>query len=120
MRSRARSRVEEVRSRVQAKRGTVLGHEGVTGVRPQMKMGGGQLIQQVRQRADQVTARIQERKSGLIPKVQEFKPGERIRKVLTPQTTGYNPEIVSHAGLSVEGEEFKLRLADQRGLSVII
>lgn len=103
LRGRARSKLNELRGRVQAKRGQFMGSRAGT-LRPQARVGGGALMQEARRRAERFTARIQERKPGILPMVKEFKPGERVKKILSPQNT-YRPSIVSRGSLSVEAEE---------------
>ena len=74
-------------------------------------MGGGALLAEARKRAERITARIQERKPGVIPMVKEFRPGERIKKILAPS-------IVDRPGLAVEGEE--AYPYNKREMSVIV
>ena len=74
MRNKAQQKISEVRSRIQSR----------TLRRP--SVGQGTIITQVMTRADRLTARIQERKPSLLPMVKEFKPGERVKQILTPQT----------------------------------
>lgn len=47
-----------------------------------MRLGGGALVEQARQRANIAARRLSERKPGVIPMVKEFKPGERVREIL--------------------------------------
>lgn len=78
-------KLEELRSRVQSKvaqaRGRFAGQRG-GGYSPQMQIGGGQLINRAKAKAEQIMRKVKERRPGIIPMVKEFKPGERIRKVI--------------------------------------
>ena len=74
LRDRAKQRLEEIRNKFQ-----------IGSIRSQ-PIGEGSVFNKMRSRADRITARIQERKPGLLPMVNEFKPGQRVKKILTPQT----------------------------------
>lgn len=77
--------LEEIRTRVKKRTDEIRGRLG-TGGTIRRQVGNGALVNQMMSRANTITARIQERKPGIIPMVKEFKPGERIKKVITPQT----------------------------------
>ena len=82
-----------------------------------MVIGGGALIERTRQRLDQITARIKERKPLIIPKIKEWKPGSRIREILAPQTQFYGG-VMDRPGMSVETEPEQRRLTETTTLSV--
>jgi len=112
--------VEKVRTKIQeirARRPKLLAQRQTRG----QVIGGGALIERARQRVETLTARIKERKPQLIPKVKEWKPGERIREVLAPQTSAPAPSyyggVMDRPGLSVETER-EQKLYDHRNISV--
>ena len=92
---RVRSRIQEIRARR-----PLLGQ-----TRGQQVIGGGALIERTRQRLDQITARIKERKPLIVPKIKEWKPGSRIREMDRP-------------GMSVETEPEQRKIAEDRGIAV--
>jgi hypothetical protein len=77
-------KVQELRSRLQARVGAARARvpAGRFMGQGQMRLGGGALVDQARQRADMAARRLAERKPGVIPMVKEFRPGERIRQFL--------------------------------------
>lgn len=89
LRGRVMGRMSEVRSR--ARSGGFMG-QGLS--RQGMKLGGGQLVSQARQRANMASRRLSERKPGMIPMVKEFKPGQRLRQ--------FFPEITDYKDMAVE------------------
>ena len=99
---RVRSRIQEIRARR-----PLLG---------QQVIGGGALIEKTRQRLDQITARIKERKPLIVPKIKEWKPGSRIREILAPQT--YYGGVMDRPGMSVETEPEQRKIAEDRGIAV--
>jgi len=101
---RVRSKIQEIRARR-----PILGQ-----TRGQV-IGGGALIERTRQRIDQITARIKERKPMIIPKIKEWKPGSRIREILAPQ---YYGGVMDRPGLSVETEPEQRKIAEDRGIAV--
>jgi len=106
--------VEKVRSRIQeirARRPKLLRGQ-------EMVVGGGALIERTRQRVEQITARIKERKPMIVPKIKEWKPGERIRELLAPQTTSYYGGVMDRPGLSIETESEQRQIATDRGIAV--
>ena len=102
---RVRARIQEIRARR-----PLLGH-----TRGQV-IGGGALIERTRQRLDEITAKIKERKPLIIPKIKEWKPGSRIREILTPQT--YYGGVMDRPGMSVETEPEQKKIAEDRGIAV--
>ena len=74
--------VERVRSRIQE----IRARRSLLGQTRGQVIGGGALIERTRQRLDEITARIKERKPLIVPKIKEWKPGSRIREILAPQT----------------------------------
>jgi len=102
---RVRSRIQQIRARR-----PLLGQ-----TRGQQVIGGGALIERTRQRLDQITARIKERKPMIIPKIKEWKPGSRIREILAPQ---YYGGVMDRPGLSVETEPEQRKIAEDRGIAV--
>ena len=102
--SRVRSRIQEIRAR------RLLGQ-----TRGQV-IGGGALIERTRQRLDEITAKIKERKPLIIPKIKEWKPGSRIREILAPQT--YYGGVMDRPGMSVETEPEQRKIAEDRGIAV--
>ena len=102
---RVRSRIQQIRARR-----SLLGQ-----TRGQQVIGGGALIERTRQRLDQITARIKERKPMIIPKIKEWKPGSRIREILAPQ---YYGGVMDRPGLSVETEPEQRKIAEDRGIAV--
>ncbi len=103
---RVRSRIQEIRARR-----PLLGQ-----TRGQQVIGGGALIEKTRQRLDQITARIKERKPLIVPKIKEWKPGSRIREILAPQT--YYGGVMDRPGMSVETEPEQRKIAEDRGIAV--
>ena len=102
---RVRSRIQEIRARrplLRQTRGQVI--------------GGGALIERTRQRLDEITARIKERKPLIVPKIKEWKPGSRIREILAPQT--YYGGVMDRPGMSVETEPEQRKIAEDRGIAV--
>ena len=112
-------KLEELRSRVQSKvaqaRGRFAGQRS-GGLNPQMKIGGGQLINKARAKADQVMRKVKERRPGIISQVKEFKPGERIRKVIptmrgditslpVPTRSGKEFSVAEEPGIPYDGRE---------------
>lgn len=95
-----RRRLEEIRERIQSRLRTVLGPGA--GMRGELEIGGGKLIEKARTRIDELTARIKERRVKVIPTVSEalakWKPGVRIKEVV--------PEVPK---LAVEEKKFQLR-----------
>lgn len=87
---------ERVRTKVQQIRGQALGG--------QKRLGGGNIMEKVKARANQATARIRERKPGIFPKIQEFRPGTRIRQILSPQDYHGGSVTRLGTGISVEAE----------------
>ena len=86
-----------------------------------MVVGGGALIERARQRVETITARIKERKPEIVPKIREWKPGERIRELLAPQTEptpSYYGGVMDRPGMSVETEPERRKLTEAIGLSV--
>lgn len=109
LRERLRAKVDELRSRI--------GVRG--GYAPQMRVGGGQLIERARTKADEIMRRVRERKPEIIPAVKEFKPGERIRKIVGTFRTDITslPEPTrSGRGFSIAEESAKP--ADKREIVV--
>lgn len=96
-------RAEEMRGRLRGRGvlGSSQSFSKTRGVRGQGRLGGGALLEEAMKRAETITARIQERKPGVIPMVKEFRPGERIKRILAP----VRGSIVDSGQLSVEGEE---------------
>ncbi|MBA7663269.1 hypothetical protein ES703_71308 [subsurface metagenome] len=95
---------EKARSRVQKMRGQVQGVRGQAGVRGQ-RLGGGQLVEKVKTRANRVSSRIQERKPNLFPQIKEFSPGTRLRQILSPQQDLSGGSVTRlGTGISVEAE----------------
>lgn len=88
---------EKVRGRVQQMRGQAQGVRG-------QRLGGGNIMEKVKARANQATARIRERKPGIFSKVQEFRPGTRIRQILSPQEFQGGSVTRLGTGISVEAE----------------
>lgn len=76
LRGRLKERLEEIRGRLR----------GGAAVSPQIKIGGGELIRTVRERATEAVGRIQSLKPGIIPMLKEWKPGEKLSEILTPKT----------------------------------
>jgi hypothetical protein len=127
--SRVRQRIEEIRGALRG--GKLLGGQAeqaagvvgglqlprLLGVGGAPKVGGGQLVSEARRRAEAITARVMERKPGLIPAVQEWRPGERLKKVLAPQG-GFKSSIVDRGAMAVEGEP--AYPADRRNISVMV
>lgn len=74
-----------------------------------MRIGGGALVQEAMKRVEGVTARIAERKPGMIPMVKEWRPGERLRQILAPQTAG---------GRDLSVERDAASVVDRRDMSV--
>jgi len=83
-----------------------------------MVVGGGALIERAKQRVETITARIKERKPEIVPKIREWKPGERIRELLAPQTESYYGGVMDRPGLSVETEQERKRPTEVPSLSV--
>ena len=108
--------VERVRSRIQeirARRPKLLGQSTQKQI-----VGGGALIEKTRRRVEQITARIKERKPMIVPKIKEWKPGERIRELLAPQTSSYYGGVMDRPGMSVETEQEQRQIATDRGIAV--
>lgn len=82
---RIRERVEEIRMR-----------RGVFGERGQIQIGGGALIEKGKEIVNKVTAKVQEVRPGIIPKIgqilAEWYPGKRLTQILTG-TPGGRAEI---------------------------
>jgi len=104
---RIRSRIQEIRARRPVLAGQTRGQI----------VGGGALIEKARRRAEQLTARIRERKPQIIPKIKEWKPGARIQEILAPQTSTYYGGIMDRPGMAVEVER-EQKLFDHRNISV--
>lgn len=77
---RIQQRMDALRARSPFNKG-----ERILGNRMGNRAGTGAMINKARNRMDTITARIQERKPNIIPKVNEFKPGSRIKQILSPQ-----------------------------------
>jgi len=88
---------EKVRGRVQQMRGQAQGVRG-------QRLGGGNIMEKVKARANQATVRIRERKPGIFSKIQEFRPGTRIRQILSPQEFQGGSVTRLGTGISVEAE----------------
>ena len=108
--------IQKIRNRAKAKvtqlRGRVGGMRGQKGIRAQPKLGGGELVNRVRGKADQLMRKVKERKPGFIPMVKEFKPGSRIRKVIPTKLRGsdftdLSSRTRSGRQFSIEGEPAK-------------
>jgi len=104
--------IEKVRSRIQ----------GVRVRRPILTqgqvVGGGAVIERVKQRAETVTARIKERKPEIVPKIKEWEPGARIREILAPQTETYYGGVMDRPGFSVETEQERKKPTEVPAFSV--
>lgn len=99
IRGRFKQRLDEVRSRVRE-------------IRPSSRMvGGGTIVNEIMNRADRMTARISERKPGLIPLVKEFRAGARLKKVLSPS-------VVDRGNMSIESDIADY--AEHKDLSVVM
>jgi len=100
--------VEKVKTRIQKVTGRkILRGQGARG---QMKLGGGAIMEKARSRINIVTAKIRERRPGLASQVKEFKPGSRIRELLSG-------DIVAGRGMAVETDR-KPKPSDSRNISV--
>lgn len=101
-----RSRVSQVRSKIQ------LG--GMAGKMTGQSVGGGKVVQQAKQRANQLSRRMMERKPGILSMVKEFTPGERAKQIFSPQT---GHRTTGSEDMSVVGRSPKP--ADGRGMSFV-
>lgn len=104
-------KVQELRSRVQAKVAEVRTRARARGLAgQQMRIGGGALIEQARRKADIAARRLEVRRGkGIIPMVKEFRPGERIRR--------FFPQVTDRGDMSVMDEG--AYPADGRGISIM-
>jgi hypothetical protein len=103
---------ERIREKLQELRGKrpILGGQVV---------GGGALVEKVRRRMETATARIKERKPGIVPKIREWKPGTRITELLAPQESSrFRAGVMDRPGMSVEVEGEQKKLHEERGMSV--
>jgi len=80
---RFRRRIEELRRRIR-ERVPLRPEKGVTG---EIEIGKGALIELARERVDELVARVAELRPRVIPLVEEFRPGERIKKLMKGQGT---------------------------------
>ncbi len=124
IRSRAQARVGEVRTRIQARGfagqqmrlgGGKLVEQARARIQTrgfagqQMRLGGGAFVEQARRRANVAARRLAERKPGVIPMVKEFRPGERLRE--------FFPQVTDRGDMSVMDEG--AYPADGRGISIM-
>lgn len=113
-----RQRLEEMRSRVRERlravrpgsvSGEVVGPAGI--------IGGGRVLETVREQVNVVTARFKERKPMIVPKVTEaiaqWRPGARVKELMpsesVPLRGGATPPITGGVAPSVTGGAIRLR-----------
>ena len=97
--------VERLRERVEGLRRRIRGQAGV---RSQIQLGKGALIERGREIITKTTERIQELKPGIVPKIgqvlSEWYPGKRLVQVVTPKTQVVRPGEITQTPAK---EEFK-------------
>lgn len=74
IRQRAQQRIAEVRGTISTRKNTGT-----------QRFGNGVIVNNIMNKANTISQRIMERKPGMIPMVKEFKPGDRLRQVMSPQ-----------------------------------
>lgn len=84
-----RKRLEGARAKVAERTGGVLGGTAFLRGQQAPMVGGGKVVQNVRQRVDQALERLRARKPNMIPtfgkNIQQWKLGERVKMLVEPK-----------------------------------
>ena len=105
--------VEEMRGRVRDKIRSIISRirERIRGQVNfgQIQVGKGALIQEAKSKLTNITAKVQELRPGILPKVAEFKPGTILQTVSGQKVRG---ETVERGSMSISNEAAKREFMD--------
>jgi len=98
---RIRDRIRQIRERVRER--IPLGGQ----ISPQVQVGGGALVSMARDKISMISAKVQELRPGILPKVAEYKPGTLVTTVLGQEGTVARGQVVERKGMAVADEAAK-------------
>jgi len=98
---RIRDRIREIRERIRER----IPFRGQMG--SQIKIGGGELMSIAQEKISTISAKVQELRPGILPKVAEYKPGTLVTTILGGEGKGTTTFAPSGSPPVIEEKEVK-------------